>query len=162
METELALVLFVGLVALVLTWNLGLLWSIRRSLGQVASRFQTVGSKLEQTFRVSNGTMQEKAGAWANLLVDLSSHAVTLSDRLKNTVARLPAVLDSAQTQVQFSLAKIDAQMDRVSQDISGNADKIKSAALEPLLRAGSVASGILKVLKSFVPDGSREIHDQR
>jgi len=139
MDTRLITV-FIALVFLVLTWNAALLWFIRRGLQQAADRAARQEEQLQSFF----GDL--KAGI--SHLESVSATATQWSGQARERVQDLEGDFDRADNWVRYGLAKLDFNVDKVSERLDDRTREIKSAISGPLFQTATVVQGVKALLE--------------
>ena len=132
--------LFIALVFFVLMWNAALLWFVRRGLQKVADR----GAKHKEyvnlflvDFKVSLGHLES-----------LTNSATEWSSRARKHVHSLEGSSNTAENWLRYSLAKLDFNVDKVSERLDNKTKGFKSTLLEPLFRTATVLQGTTALLE--------------
>ena len=132
--------LFIVLVFVVLAWNAALLWFIRRGLQQAADRAARQEEQLKSFF----GDL--KVGI--RHLESVSGAATEWSGRARERVQDLEGDFDRADNWVRYGLAKLEFNVDKVSERLTDKTQGIKSAISEPLFRTATVVQGVKALLE--------------
>ncbi len=80
-----------------------------------------------------------------------SNRAADWSGQVRERVVEAGGNVDRVENWLGYSMAKIDFNVDRVSNEITAGTDRIKAAVSEPLFRTGTVVQGI-KALLELLP----------
>ena len=136
---EIRLTIFIALVAIVLVWNAALLWALYRGLSRSVTRVERMEGPMASVIGTFRSTISRVEAA--------SGRATEVSARARQRVSDFGGDLDRAQNWFRFSLAKVDFEIDRISEGVREGTDKVKSAVSEPLFRAGEIVQGIRAVL---------------
>ena len=136
---EIRLTIFIALVAIVFVLNAALFWALYRSLSRSVTRAERMDGPITSVIGTLRSTISRVEAA--------SGRATEVSAIARQRVGDFGGDLDRAQNWFRFGLAKVDFEMDRISEGVQKGTDKVKSAVSEPLLRAGEIVQGIRAVL---------------
>jgi hypothetical protein len=150
METRIAL--FIALVFLVLFWNTLLLWFIYRALARSANQIPQYQRHCYQLIK-GLGVALEKVEV-------ASGRAAEWSGQLRESAVDAGGNVERAENWLGYGMAKLDFTVDKISKQITDEADRIKAAVSEPLFRTGSVVHGI-KAFLELLPF-SQANHEER
>ena len=137
---ELRLTIFVALVSLVLLWNTALLWALLKGLSRSAEKATRLSGSSEKVFETLRTTVLQAESA--------SAKATGYSRKAREKVADLGGDFDRAEDWFRYGLAKMDFEMNRMSEGVRDASDRAKEAAAEPLSRAGAIVHGVKAVLE--------------
>ena len=138
MDTRLTL--FIVLIFLVLAWNTVLLWFIYRAVARSAdkvSKYRHQCSAVIEGLRI----VLEKA-AFA------SDRATDWSGQIRQRMVDLDGNVQRAENWLQYGLAKINFNVDRVTQELDSRTRRAKTAVSEPLLRVEMVVQDVRAILE--------------
>ncbi len=138
METRLAL--FIALVFVALVSNTLLLWFLYRALARFADQSARYQRRCYQVIK-GIGVALEKAEL-------ASGRAAAWSGQVRESVVEASGNVDRIENYLGYGMAKIHFNVDRISNEITGRADRIHEAVSEPLNRTGSVVRGIKAILE--------------
>ncbi len=137
---EVRLTVFVALVSLVLLWNTALLWTLFREMSRYARKANDLEGPSEKLLETLRTTVLQAES--------VSAKATGYSGKAREKVADLRGDLDRTENWVRFGLAKMDFEMDRISERVRDTADRAKQVAGEPLSRAGAIVHGLKAMLE--------------
>jgi hypothetical protein len=137
---EVRLTIFLALVSVVLIWNTVLLWALFKGLSRSAEKATRLEGPSEKLLRVLRSTVLHAES--------VSAKATDYSSKAREKAVDLGGDFDRAQNWFRFGLAKMDFEMNRVSEGVRDATVRAKEAAEEPLSRAGAVVHGVKAVLE--------------
>ena len=138
MDTRLTL--FIVLIFLVLAWNTVLLWFIYRAAARSAdkvSKYRHQCSAVIEGLRI----VLEKAEL-------ASDQATDWSGQIRQRMVDVDGNVQRAENWLQYGLAKISFNVDRVTQELDSRTRRAKTAVSEPLFRMGAVVQGVRAILE--------------
>jgi hypothetical protein len=140
MDIPLITTFFIALVFFVLAWNAALLWFVRRGISRAAER---AAAREEQ---ISRFIEDLKSGL--DHLEAVSEKATEWSSAAREGARSLSDDFDRADNWVHYGLAKLDFNVDKVSERMDDNTQQIKSSIWEPLFRTATVVQGVKALLE--------------
>ena len=138
MDTRLTL--FIVLIFLVLAWNTVLLWFLYRAAARTAdkvSKYRHQCSAMIEGLRI----VLEKAEFASDRATDWSGQG-------RQRMVEVDGNVHRAENWLQYGLAKISFNVDRLTLELDSRTRRVKAAVSEPLFRTGIVVQGVKVILE--------------
>jgi hypothetical protein len=145
------IVIFLAFVGVTVVFNTLLIWFAYKGFATVSMKVTKSLSEIE----TSSATRQ-----WLKSLQTASEQAVKITEVTKEKMAEFEPALENFHARYGFMLAKIDTRTERISNDISVNATRVRDAVTGPAEKFAVVASGVQSALGFLAPPNGREPQD--
>jgi hypothetical protein len=145
---------FMALVLFVLVWNAALLWFIHLQLKQSAGQAEQVAPAVG-TFL---GDLRNDLGR----LEAASARATEWSAAARERVKMLEGDFDRADNWMRYGLANVDFEVNKVSERLDEETQRVKTAIEEPLFQTATVVQGVHALLELALAIRQRAVPRRR
>jgi len=145
------IVIFLAFVGVTVVFNTLLIWFAYKG-------FASVSMKVTQSLaEVETSSETQK---WLSSMKAASEQAVKITELTREKMADFEPAFENFHARYGFMLAKFDTRTERISNDISVNATRVRDAVTGPAEKFAVVASGVQSALGFLAPPNGREPQD--
>ena len=136
---ELQLVIFLAFVSVTVIANSLLIWMMYRGVA---------GLTLKVTETVREFETSSEAKAWMGALHHASVSAMNITEETRRRIQDYDPRLEEMQARYEYTLARIDAKIERNTSMLSERLQRVQDAIEQPAHTFGAVAAGVQNALE--------------